>query len=176
MSVKSIVFLAIMVFAIMASGANLPRAAAEKAVIGSPRGLGNQGFFGKIVARQETITVTATADSCSPPDPVTSVSSQVPEIQSTESPVPVPVTTSSSSMAVPSASETPEASVDPLATSSMAVSSTPPASRVTPSASSPVSSETATPPPIETNLAVRNGGLEGAILVGAAGFAALAAL
>ncbi|KAL2360414.1 hypothetical protein RJZ56_006724 [Blastomyces dermatitidis] len=174
MSVKSIVFLASMVFAIMATAANLPRAAAEKAVVDSPRGLGSQGFFGKIVARQETITVTATAtaESCDAFDPVTSDPSQVSEIQSTTSPVLAPV---SSSVAVSSASEALGSSVDPIAISSTAVSSNPAVS-VTPSASTPVASETGIAPPIETNFAVRNGGLEGAILVGAAGFAALVAL
>ncbi|OAX83159.1 hypothetical protein ACJ72_02483 [Emergomyces africanus] len=199
MSVKSIVFLAVMVFAIMASAAkryyggntmtlgyelltfprsvDLPRAAGEKAaVIDSPRGLGNRGIFGKIVARQQiiTITATATADGCAP-DPVTSGSSQVSAIQSTVSPVPIPETTSPSSVAVPFVSETPGSSADPLVTSSSMASSTPPASRVTPSESSPVASETATPP-VESNLAASNGGYEGAILAGAAGFAALMAL
>ncbi|PGG98076.1 hypothetical protein GX51_06988 [Blastomyces parvus] len=167
MSVKSIVFLASMVFAIMATAANLPRAAAEKAVVDSPRGLGSQGFFGKIVARQETITVTATAtaDSCGPFDPVTSDSTEVPEFQSTTIPVPVPDVTTSEAFG---------SSVDPIAISSTAVSSNP-ADSVIPSASTPVASETGIAPPIETSFAVRNGGLEGAILAGAAGFAALVA-
>ncbi|KLJ09010.1 hypothetical protein EMPG_15572 [Blastomyces silverae] len=190
MSVKSIVFLASMVFAIMATATkrlalddkfadfgrlvDLPRAAAENAVVDSPRGLGSQGFFGKIVARQETITVTATAtaDSCGPFDPVTSDLSQVSEIQSATSSVPVPV---SSNVPISSASEALGSSVDPIGISSTAVSSNPAVS-VTPSASTPVASETGVAPPIETNFAVRNGGLEGAILVGAAGFAALVAL
>ncbi|EER42132.1 predicted protein [Histoplasma capsulatum H143] len=120
MSVKTMVFLATMVFAIMAAAANLPREAAEKAVVDVARGLGNQGFLGKIVARQMS-------------------------------------------------------SVDPIATSSVAASSTFSASRVTPSASTPVSSETPSPP-AETNLATRNGGLDEAIIAGVAAFAALAAL
>ncbi|EGC43764.1 conserved hypothetical protein [Histoplasma capsulatum var. duboisii H88] len=152
----------------MAAAANLPREAAEKAVVDVARGLGNQGFLGKIVARQNIVTVTATADSCAPVDPATS-SSEVPEIQSTTTPLPLP---SSSSVAVSSAVVS---SVDPIATSSVAASSTFSASRVTPSASTPVSSETPSPP-AETNLATRNGGLDEAIIAGVAAFAALAAL
>ncbi|KAK2793162.1 hypothetical protein FQN50_010025 [Emmonsiellopsis sp. PD_5] len=196
MSVKSILFLAIMAFAIMASAAQIPRAA-QPEIENVNANLDNRPFFNKLFVREETVTVTETAQNCgtTPVPATTSSSSASIESTSTTETSSTPSPTAPPSLAPPVGTQTsaPVTSssvpMDPEITTVIPVTSTmtteieitteDPTSMPTPTsatASSAVPSgvDPTIPTPID-NSAIQNG-LGGALLAGAVGFAALVAM
>ncbi|PGH15418.1 hypothetical protein AJ79_02394 [Helicocarpus griseus UAMH5409] len=191
MSAKSTVFLAIMVFAIMASAAaNFPLAtgtnnvaAARKAARANgvnPRA-GNWTIFDKLAVRQATVTVTVTEENCSPV-PVPSRTPEVPEVKPTETPQPPvaePTPSAPATESVPEGTPTPVVP-GPSASESSAKETpiiTPSSTQVAPPApTSDAPKPTTSNPVVPINHAVRNGALEGVMFAAVVGFAALVAM
>ncbi|KAK2772775.1 hypothetical protein FQN53_004445 [Emmonsiellopsis sp. PD_33] len=186
MSVKSIVFLAVMVFAIMASAAQIPRAAQ----------LEIENFNTTLV--NQTVTVTETAQNCgTTPVPATTTSSSssstestsTAETSSTPSPTAVPSlappigTQTSAPVTSSSVPMDPEVTTVVPVTSTVTTeieittedpTSTPNPTSATASSAVPSGVDPTIPTPID-NSAIQNG-LGGALLAGAVGFAALVAM
>ncbi|KAK2748614.1 hypothetical protein FQN55_004167 [Onygenales sp. PD_40] len=197
MSVKSIVFLAVMVFAIMASAAQIPRAA-QLEIDNFNTTLVNRPYFNKLFVREETVTVTETAQNCGTtpvPATTTSSSSSSTESTSTTETSSTPSPTAVSSLAPPIGTQTsaPVTSssvpMDPEVTTVVPVTSTvtteieittedptstPNPTSATASSAVPSGVDPTIPTPID-NSALQNG-LGGALLAGAVGFAALVAM
>ncbi|KAK2791967.1 hypothetical protein FQN51_001981 [Onygenales sp. PD_10] len=201
MSVKSIVFLAVMVFAIMASAAQIPRAA-QLEIENFNTTLVNRPYFNKLFVREETVTVTETAQNCGiTPVPATTTSSSssssssstestsTTETSSTPSPTAVPSlappigTQTSAPVTSSSVPMDPEVTTVVPVTSTVTTeieittedpTSTPNPTSATASSAVPSGVDPTIPTPID-NSAIQNG-LGGALLAGAVGFAALVAM